>query len=132
MNACESPMISEMLCVPSAAGQALLEMHLKQRILADDPMFYSRERWVKHTFFVRAADRIVKFEVLARVAVLPAQVSLIDLREIAQEEIEPHKHPAGEGIVETDPGYQKLVCEVARRIGARFARDGVKVLGFGL
>ena len=59
-------MISDMLCVPLAGGQAVIEMHLKQRFLADDPVPYSRKRRVKHTFVVCDREQVVKFEVAAR------------------------------------------------------------------
>ena len=125
MNA---PLISEILCLPLATGgQALVEMHLKQRILLGDSVPYSRKRRVKHTFFVRGEDCVVKFEVFARASVLPARVSVAKLREIAQREIARLKHLAAEELVETDPRYEKLLEEVAKRIAARFVRDGVMV-----
>ena len=65
-----SNLISEMLCAPVAGGQALVEMHLKQRILMNDSVPYSRNRRVKHTFIVRDRSRDIKFEVLARVSVM--------------------------------------------------------------
>ena len=65
-----SKLISEMLCVPVAGGQALVEMHLKQRILMDDSVPYSYKRRVKHTFIVRDRGQDIKFEVLARVSVM--------------------------------------------------------------
>ena len=64
-------LISEMLCVPLACGQALIEIHLKQRILTDDPVPYSRKRRVKHTFIVRDQGQVIKFEVVARATVMP-------------------------------------------------------------
>jgi len=125
MNA---PLISEILCLPLATGgQALVEMHLKQRILPGDSVPYSRKRPVKRTFFVRGGDCVVKFEVLARAAVLPARVSAAKLREIAQREIARLKHLVAEEIVETDPRYEKLLEEAAKRIAARFVRNGIMV-----
>lgn len=62
-------MIHEILCVPVAGGQALVEIHLNQRFLADDPVPYTRRRRVKHTFVVRDQGQDIKFEVLARVLV---------------------------------------------------------------
>ena len=62
-------MINEMLCVPLADGQAVLEMHLKQRFLPNDPVPYSRKRRMKHTFVVRDERHMVVFEVAARVSV---------------------------------------------------------------
>ena len=62
-------MISEMLCVPVAGGQALVEMHLQQRFLPDDRVPYSRKRRVRHTFVVRDREQIVTFEVMARASV---------------------------------------------------------------
>ena len=67
----EKPVISEMLCVPIGSGQVLVELHLKQRILTDDPVPYSRKRRVKHTFIVRDQGQEIKFEVFARATVLP-------------------------------------------------------------
>lgn len=67
----EKPVISEMLCVPVGSGQVLVELHLKQRILTDDPVPYSRKRRVKHTFIVRDQGQEIKFEVFARATVLP-------------------------------------------------------------
>jgi hypothetical protein len=64
-------LISEMMCVPLACGQALVEIHLKQPILTDDPVPYSRKRRVKHTFIVRDQGQDIKFEVFARATVLP-------------------------------------------------------------
>ena len=66
-----SKLISEMLCVPVAGGQALVEMHLKQRILMDDSVPYSYKRRVKHTFIVRDQGQVIKFEVVARATVMP-------------------------------------------------------------
>ena len=66
-----SKLISETLCVPVAGGQALVEMHLKQRFLADDPVPYSRKRRVKHTFVVRDRNQDIKFEVFGRVSTVP-------------------------------------------------------------
>jgi len=60
-----------MLCVPVGSGQVLVELHLKQRILTDDPVPYSRKRRVKHTFIVRDQGQEIKFEVFARATVLP-------------------------------------------------------------
>ena len=66
-------LVSEMLCLPlPSGGRALVEIHLQQRILADDPVLYSRKRRVQHTFFVRDRDQIIKFEVSARASVVPA------------------------------------------------------------
>jgi len=64
-------LISEMLCVPLACGQALVEIHLRQRILTDDPVPYSRKRRMKHTFIVRDQGQDIKFEVFARATVMP-------------------------------------------------------------
>ena len=64
-------LISEMLCVPLACGQALVEIHLRQRILTDDPAPYSRKRRVKHTFIVLDQGQDIKFEVFARATVMP-------------------------------------------------------------
>ena len=66
-----SNLISEMLCAPVAGGQALVEMHLKQRILMNDSVPYSHKRRVKHTFIVRDQGQDIKFEVFARATVLP-------------------------------------------------------------
>ena len=66
----EKPVISEMLCVPIGSGQVLVELHLKQRILTDDPVPYSRKRRVKHTFVVCDGDNVVTFEVAARASVV--------------------------------------------------------------
>ena len=67
----EKPVISEMLCVPVGSGQVLVELHLQQRILTDDPVPYSRKRRVKHTFIVRDQGQEIKFEVFARATVTP-------------------------------------------------------------
>lgn len=124
----KAPLISEILCLPLATGgQALVEIHLKQRILRGDSVPYTRKRRVRHTFFVRGGDRVVKFEVLARASVLPARVSAAKLRQIAQREIARLKHLAAEAIVDTDPRYEKLVAEVAKLIAARFVREGIMV-----
>ena len=65
-------LISEMLCVPlPLGGQALVELHLKHRILPDDSVPYSRKRRVKHTFIVRDQGQDIKFEVFARRSVVP-------------------------------------------------------------
>ena len=65
-----SKLISDMLCVPVADGQVLVEMHLKQRILTDDAVPYNSKRRAKHTFIVRDRGRDIKFEIAARVSVL--------------------------------------------------------------
>jgi len=73
LNPREQPMsklISEMLCVPVAGGQVLVEIHLMQRILTDDAVPYNSKRRAKHTFIVRDRGRDIKFEVAARVSVL--------------------------------------------------------------
>ena len=65
-----SKLISEILAVPLAGGQALVEMHLKQRFLAGDPRLYSHKRRVRHTFLARDGQQTVKFEVTARASVV--------------------------------------------------------------
>jgi len=73
-------MISDMLCVPVAGGQAVLEMHLKQRFLADDPVPYCRKRRMKHTFVVRDERQMVVFEVAARASVTRRTQTLVKPR----------------------------------------------------
>lgn len=75
-----SKMIHEMLCVPAAGGQALVELHLKQRFLPGDPVPYSRKRRVRHTFIVRDGDCDIKFEVSARVSVVPKGRKMLSVR----------------------------------------------------
>lgn len=131
MDSCESPMISEMLCVPLAGGQALVEMHLKPRFLAGDSVPFSRKRRVKHTFFFRNADRIVKVEVLGRLTVMPGRLSLAALREMVREEIEGSIPLFAEPIVGADPRYDTLVSDAAGRIAARLAQNGIEILDSG-
>jgi len=124
-------MISEMLCVPLAGGQALVEMHLKPRFLAGDSVPFSRKRRVKHTFLFRNADRIAKVDVLGRLTVMPGRLSLVELREAVREEIEGSTPLLAERIGEADPRYETLVSEIAGRIAARLAQNGIEILDFG-
>ncbi len=72
-----------MLAVPLIGGQAVLEMHLNGRFLAEETV-PNRKKRVKHTFLMRDGEKIVEFTVVGRVKVRPAWVALAMVRRVAE------------------------------------------------
>ncbi len=140
--------VLELLCAPLPEGQAVLELRLRQRILSEKDL-YRRKRRLRHTFFVRAGDRIAKFEVAARVWLLPARISVAEVQKIAvesvREEIEASaREVVREQVAETDPSFparvektvahclgdgrfEERVARVAQRLIDTYGRDGVVI-----
>jgi len=138
--------IRELLCAPLSEGQAVLELVVRQRILPETDL-YSRKRRLRHMFFVRAGDRIVKFEVRARVSLLPARISVTEIQELAAEavrediedtvrerigkqmaETDPEFGPLMEQTVEnylTDARFEERVADIVQRLLDTYTRDGV-------
>jgi len=143
--------VLDILCAPLENGQAVLEVALKQRNL-EETSLYSRKRRLRHTFFVRTKDRIVKFEVIGRVSLLPTRISVAEIQELVAEAIEEEITEAAReltiesGVLETDPdfaeahrrmvqegrkapNYEARVAYHTQRLMAEFTRSGVVIEG---
>jgi hypothetical protein len=138
----------ETLNAPLRKGYAQVALHLESQVLPGTMPPNSKRR-IRHTFYVRDHDRIVKFDVLTRAFLLPRQVSVADVEEMAREETESGiieaaeeaaaeevgvEHPQFEqvsvAIVQrmiAEPRYEELVQRVVRRLVTSFRRDGVVV-----
>lgn len=151
MEAVNGESVLELLCAPLPEGQAVLELHLRQRILEETEL-YGRRRRIRHTFFVRAGDRIAKFQVTGRVSLLPMRISIPEIQELVTEAIDEEIAEVARaltierGVLETDPDFAEAYCQMVRegqaapnyqariahhtqRFIRNFTRDGVVIEG---